>query len=192
MLSLCSFSQIVLNSQMEKSKMKDVYNFNWDDLGDLSEGRPNLGGETSVLVYRLMQFTFKDIFSKELGKKKTLELFVKAGNIAGKEFCINILDTSLQFNDFIADLKEKLVALKIGILRIEKADDEKRQYTMTVSEDLDCSGLPIFDESVCDYDEGFIAGIFEEYTGKKYNVNEVDCWATGDRTCRFEVKQVEN
>ncbi len=34
-----------------------------------------------------------------------MELFVKAGNLAGKEFCINVLDTKLPFNDFIADLK---------------------------------------------------------------------------------------
>lgn len=173
------------------SAMENVYNFKWDDLGDLSVGRPNLGEETSVVVYRLMQYTFKDVFSKELGKQKTIELFVKAGALAGKEFCRNVLDTSVPFDEFIANLKEKLVALKVGVLRIEEADKEKLQFVLTVSEDLDCSGLPIFGESVCDYDEGFIAGILEEYTGKKFIVKEVDCWATGDRTCRFEVKAVE-
>jgi len=169
--------------------MKDVYTFQWKDLGNLSEGRPNLGEETSVLIYRLMQFTFKEAFSKELGIKKTMELFADAGKIAGKHFCSNVLDTSLPFNDFVANLKEKLISLKIGILRIEKADLEALQFTLTVSEDLDCSGLPLFDETVCDYDEGFLAGVFEEYTGKQFNAKEIDCWATGDRTCRFEVKQ---
>lgn len=168
--------------------MEDVYTFNWADLGNISEGRPNLGGETSVVVYRLMQFTFKDIFSKELGKKKTQELYVKAGCLAGNEFCRNVLDSSMPFDEFISDLKEKLVALKVGVLRIEEADKETMQFTLTVSEDIDCSGLPIFGETVCDYDEGFIAGILEEYTGKKFIAKEVDCWATGDRTCRFQVK----
>ncbi len=171
--------------------MRDEYDFKWEDLGNLSEGRPNLGTETSVIAYRLMQFTFKDAFSKELGKQKTIELFVKAGALAGQEFCKNVLDTSLPFSEFIADLKEKLISLKIGVLMIEKADMKKLQLVLTVSEDLDCSGLPIFGESVCDYDEGFIAGIFEEYTGKKFSVKEVDCWATGDRTCRFEVNPIE-
>ncbi len=170
--------------------MEDVYTFKWEDLGNLSDGRPNLGGETSVLVYRLMQYTFKEAFSKEFGKQKTLEMIVNAGRSAGKHFCINVLDTALPFNDFIADLKEKLITLKIGILRIEKADMGKLQFTLTVSEDLDCSGLPIFDESVCDYDEGFLAGIFEEFTGKSFTAKEIDCWATGDRTCRFEVEQI--
>lgn len=171
--------------------MEDVYNFNWADLGDLEEGRPNLGEDTSVAVYRLMQYTFKDVFSKEIGKKRTVELFVQAVLLAGKEFCRNVLDTSLSFDAFIADLKDKLVALKVGILRIEEANLEKLSFVLTVSEDLDCSGLPIFGESVCDYDEGFIAGIFEQYTGEKFLAEEVDCWATGDRTCRFKVKVVE-
>ena len=52
---------------------------------------------------------------------------------------------------------------------VEEADAKKLQFVLTVSEDLDCSGLPIFGETVCDYDEGFIAGILEEYTGKKFN-----------------------
>lgn len=171
--------------------MEDAYDFKWDDLGDLKVGRPNLGGETSVVVYRLMQYTFKDVLHKEIGKQRTIELFVQAGLLAGKEFCRNVLDTSMPFDAFIADLKDKLVTLKVGVLRIEQSDLEQLKFVMTVSEDIDCSGLPIFDESVCDYDEGFIAGIFEQYTGKKFSATEIDCWATGDRTCRFEVKPVE-
>ncbi len=172
--------------------MNDVYDFKWEDIGDLSEGRPNLGPETLVAVYRLMQFTFKDVLSKEMGKQKTSALFVKAGELAGREFCRNVLDASKPFNEFIADLKEKLVDLKIGVLRIERGDELSLQFTLTVSEDLDCSGLPLFGETVCDYDEGFIAGIFNEYTGKAFSAEEIDCWATGDRTCRFQVKPIDD
>ena len=64
---------------------------------------------------------------------------------------------------------------------------ERLAFIVTVSEDLDCSGLPITGETVCDYDEGFIEGIFETYTGKKFQVKEIDCWSTGDRTCRFTI-----
>ena len=47
------------------------------------------------------------------------------------------------------------------------------------------SGLPILGETVCNYDEGFIGGILSMYSGKFYTAVEVDCWATGDRVCRF-------
>ncbi len=33
--------------------------FDWSMLGDLKEGRPNLGNSMNVDVYRLMQFTLK-------------------------------------------------------------------------------------------------------------------------------------
>jgi uncharacterized protein len=172
--------------------MQKPYNFKWKDLGNLQEGRPNLGAETSVMVYRLLQYTFKDVLSKEVGGDRTAELFVKAGALAGREFCRNALDTSLPFEAFIADLDKKLIELKVGVLRIEQADLEALRFTLTVSEDLDCSGLPIFGETVCDYDEGFIAGILNEYTGRDFTAKEVDCWATGDRTCRFQVQAVAN
>jgi predicted hydrocarbon binding protein len=78
--------------------------------------------------------------------------------------------------------------LKIGILRIEKADIEKMNFTLTVAEDLDCSGLPVCGETICTYDEGFISGLLSEYSGEKFDVKEVDCWCSGDRVCRFDVK----
>lgn len=50
------------------------------------------------------------------------------------------------------------------------------------------TGLPVKGKTVCEYDEGFIAGILHAYTGKEFSAIEIDCWATGDRTCRFNVK----
>jgi predicted hydrocarbon binding protein len=62
---------------------------------------------------------------------------------------------------------------------------ERGSFILTVSEDLDCSGLPDLDYEICHYDEGFIAALMESFTGKQFKVKEVDCWCTGDRTCRF-------
>jgi predicted hydrocarbon binding protein len=114
-------------------------------------------------------------------------LLREAGKLAGTEFCRNVLNCSLTFNEFVADLQEKLLSLKIGIMRVEKSDLEKMEFTLTVAEDLDCSGLPPADETVCEYDEGFIAGVLGVYTGLEFDAREVDCWASGERTCRFKV-----
>jgi predicted hydrocarbon binding protein len=172
-------------------EQNDSYDFSWEDLGDLELGRPNLGQKTSVLSYRLLAYTFKDVLTKKIGKEKTKEIFIDAGRLAGEQFCKNILDTNQPFGAFVAELKEKLVELSVGVLRIEEADMDKGVMTLTISEDLDCSGLPMYGETVCDYDEGFIAGILFAYTGKEFSVREVDCWATGDRTCRFSVQPKE-
>jgi predicted hydrocarbon binding protein len=164
---------------------RDVYQFTWKDIGNIEEGRPNLGPSTLIAVYRLLQFTLRDVLIKEYDVETAADIFRKAGLLAGSEFCKNVLNTGLDFNAFVADLQEKLKALNIGILRIEKADLDTLSFIMTVEEDLECSGLPPSDETVCDYDEGFIAGILNTYTGKEFTVKEIDCWASGGRVCRF-------
>jgi len=157
----------------------------------LEAGRPNLGNLMNVAVYRLMQYTLRDVLNRHLSVEKAAELLREAGKLAGTEFCINLLDSSLPFNGFIAQLQEKLLFLKIGVLRVEKTDLEQMEFILTVAEDLDCSGLPFADETVCEYDEGFIAGVLEVYTGREFDAREIDCWASGERTCRFKVTAKE-
>ncbi len=161
--------------------------FSWASLGDLSVGRSNMGPKVDVEIYRLMQYTMHSVLVERFGDEQTRELFQSAGRVAGMAFTTQFLDCTLPVNAFIAQLNEQLIQHQIGILRVEKADLEKVHLVMTVSEDLDCSGLPVNGETVCDYDEGFIAGILEVYFGKPFSVKEIDCWATGDRTCRFDV-----
>ena len=162
--------------------------FDWSMIGDIAEGRPNLGATMDVAVYRLMQFTLRDVLIQEFDAETAERLYYKAGELAGREFCKALLDKNSDFNGFVAKLQELLATLKIGILRIEKSDLKTLHLTMTVSEDLDCSGLPICNETVCTYVEGFIAGLLGEYTNQPFEVKEVDCWCSGDRVCRFEAK----
>lgn len=163
--------------------------FSWTDLGDIQEGRPNLGMSTRVEVYRLMQYTMRAVLSDEFGDAETRRLLARAGRISGEAFCKNKLDVTMPLNSFLARLHEQLEDLGIGMLRVEEVHPERLSLIITVSEDLDCSGLPVNGYTVCDYDEGFFAGIFKVYTGKEYEVKEIDCWSTGDRTCRFSIHQ---
>ena len=168
----------------QKAKKHEV--FEWENLGDIKEGRGDLGDEMPVLVYRLMQFTMLDVLSKAHGVDKANEYFRDAGFLAGSEFAKNTMELKVDFETFVSSLRKSLQDLKIGILRMEAFDPATGSIQLTVGQDLDCSGLPITNENVCTYDEGFIAGILEAYTGKKYDVKEIDCWASGDRVCRFK------
>jgi uncharacterized protein len=167
---------------------RETCKFSWPDLGDLELGRPNLGQFVPVLVYRLMQYTLRDVLITELDVERANRIFYEAGKLAGEHFCRKMLDTDLPFEEFVAALQRVLREQAIGILRVERADLETLEMVLTVAEDLDCSGLPVTGEVVCVYDEGFIAGVLYAYTGKLFDVKEVDCWATGDRTCRFQVR----
>ena len=175
---------------MFKEERQDLL-FDWSMVGDVSLGRPNLGNSTDVSVYRLMQFTLRDVLIREYGPEIADRLFYEAGKSAGIAFCQKVITRKDDFNQFISDLQEQLKNLRIGILRVEKADMEKMHFTLAVAEDLDCSGLPVCDETICTYDEGFISGLLFEFTGKDFHVEEVDCWCSGDRVCRFEVRPDE-
>ena len=169
---------------------REELKFDWSMIGNIGEGRPNLGNTMNVNVYRLMQFTLRDVLIKQFDVKTADRIFYEAGRHAGKEFCKELITQKDDFNEFVVDLQELLKRLKIGILRIEKSDLEKMNFTLTIAEDLDCSGLPVSDETICKYDEGFISGLFSEYTGRRFKAAEVDCWCSGDRVCRYEAKQL--
>lgn len=162
--------------------------FKWDMLGDVKLGRPNLGEFVTVDIYRLMQFTLRDEMICELGVEMTNKIFFNAGKKAGMEFVKNVVGTHNTLYEFIEHLQEKLKDLRIGILRVEKADMENLLFTLTVAEDLDCSGLPVTGEEICVYDEGFIAGLLLAQTNNEFDVKEIDCWCSGDRVCRFTIK----
>jgi len=175
---------------MFKEEREDLM-FDWSMIGDVAAGRPNLGSKMDVSVYRLMQFTLRDVLIKQFDTETADKIFFDAGQHAGKMFCRELINKENNFNDFIAELQGKLKELNIGVLRVEQADLDAMNFTLTVAEDLDCSGIPICDEQICTYDEGFINGLLGEYSGKNFDVKEVDCWASGDRVCRFDVRATD-
>ena len=169
---------------------RDELKFDWNMIGNIGEGRPNLGNTMDVSVYRLMQFTLRDVLIKQYDAETADRIFYQAGKHAGKEFYKELITQQDNFNEFVIELQELLKKLKVGILRIEKTDLENMSFTLTVAEDVDCSGLPASDETICTYDEGFISGLLSEYTGKNFSAKEIDCWCSGDRVCRFEAKSL--
>ncbi len=171
---------------MENIFMSEPHHiFSWEKLGNIKEGREDLGEEVPVLVYRLLEYCMNHVLAEEYGVERANELFRKAGHLAGSEFAKQVLDLTADLDPFVAELQKTLKDLKIGILRIEKLEESDGTIILTVAQDLDCSGLPPTNEVVCNYDEGFLAGILEVYTKKPYIVREIDCWASGDRVCRF-------
>ena len=156
--------------------------------------RGNLGEELPVVVYRLLEYSLKEELIQQFGKDVQVDIFRKVGRRAGEYFAKQMLDMNQPLDQFVGQLQAKMQELKIGVLRIEDVDEESGRIILTVAEDADCSGLPVLGETVCNYDEGFISGILSLYSGRPYTAIEVDCWATGDRVCRFraEVSEDEN
>jgi predicted hydrocarbon binding protein len=178
--------------QKEGQAMKNVFmkgdkhsDFFRDNLGAIKEGRGDLGSEMPVLVYRLMQYAMLYVLSISHGLEKANDYFRQAGFLVGSEFAKHTFNLSANFDTFVADLQKRMDELKIGILQMEAFNLETGDIIFTLEQYPDCLGLSITIENVCIYDEGFIAGILEAYTGKKYHVHKVDCWASDDKVCRF-------
>ena len=135
-----------------------------------------------------MQFTLRDVLERHFGPDAADDLFREAGHLAGMEFYGNVVGKQPDPGVFVQRLQHSLKEMGVGLLRMENADLDEWKFVLTVSEDLDCSGLPETGHGVCVYDEGFLAGLLEAFSGRKFTVREIDCWCTGDRTCRFSAE----
>lgn len=89
--------------------------FEWSMLGDIEKGRPNLGPMVHVAVYRLMQFTLRDILIRDFGVEKADKIIFEAGKKAGEEYCKNILTDQKDLDSLFADLQRTMKELGIGI-----------------------------------------------------------------------------
>ena len=154
-------------------------------------GREHMGSTVPLAVYRLLEYSVREELTERFGREIQADIFRCAGRRAGRFFAETMLDMTLSYHAFMAQQQAQMAEMKIGVLRIEKYEEKTGKMVLTVSEDADCSGLPLLGEYVCNFDEGFIAEILSIYTGKYYIAEEVDCWATGDRVCRFcaEIKE---
>lgn len=174
----------VFLEDIQEIKFEDYFKYD-------TNSRGNLGDELPVMVYRLLEYSLKEELKNRFGKETQIDIFRSAGRMAGEYFARNTLNLDVPLDQFVNELQQKLKELKIGVLRIEDVNEETGRIVLTVAEDADCSGLPVLGETVCNYDEGFIAGILSVYSGKTYTAVEVDCWATGDRVCRFHANVEE-
>lgn len=172
------------------SNQKRKYPFLWDEtIGtDIQVTRPHLGPLTRVEIYRLFQFTLRDVLEQHYGTDMTDTLFREAGFMAGRAFFERFLTGATDVSSLAARIQKSFNDLGIGIFRMEAAPPEGDHFVFTLDEDLDCSGMPDTSEQICVYDEGFFRGILESFTGKGFEVREIDCWSTGARTCRFEAR----
>lgn len=162
--------------------------FDWSMIGNMGEGRPNLGSAIDLGVYRLMHFSLRDALLTRFDPEISAGVFFHAGELTGREICRRMIKKRGSLEDFMIETQDLLANLKIGVLEIEKSDPANLNFTFVLSEDLHCSGMPVSKEAICSYDEGLLSGLLSERTGARFNVKEVNCWCLGDRLCRFEVR----
>lgn len=170
------------------------YKFNWDDTvgANIGLARPNLGSATRIETYRLFQFALRDVLEQHFGTEQTDIMFREAGVLAGKEFFNKFFKDITSLKELIPCITDVFKEFGIGIFRFEKAEEDDKALFFSIDEDLDCSGMPDSSDVVCVYDEGFLRGVLESISNKKWDVKEIDCWCSGARTCRFKATQQDD
>lgn len=158
------------------------------EIGNLSEGRAEMGETMPVYMHRMFELAMRKALVNMYGEGEMMFAMRSAGKLAGSLYARQYLNMSLPFDDLLLHLAEQMADMKIGKLTVEQLDLETGGGVLTIENDLDCSGSGLCGETLCQYDEGFIAGILKEYTKKSYHVVETDCWGTGAALCRFEIK----
>ena len=100
-----------------------------DYLGYNCSGRGNLGEDVPVFVYRMLEYSLKEILSETYGKDVQVELFRRAGFKAGTFFARKVLDTGLEFNAFVAQLQQSRIYefVEIVFLFIDKINKAYRK-----------------------------------------------------------------
>jgi predicted hydrocarbon binding protein len=145
-----------------------------------------------VEPYRLLKYSLREELERRWGAQEADNVLRAAGHLAGLQFHDHVVGKQASLAAMISSLQTRLREMGIGVLRVEESAPDLRHLVLTLSEDLECSGLPITDGEMCVYDEGFLAGVLERFTDRRYDVKEIDCWCTGDRTCRFRATRVDD
>lgn len=159
-------------------------------LGDLQKGRPNLGNIMSVSVYRLTMYSIRSVLEVKCGKEMANEIIYDAGRLAGRTIYDNLLQKITSTQTLFEVLIKIFQKAKIGVLSVEKADTRNNIFTLNLSEDLDCSGLPADGETKCSFDEGLISGILTGHFKQEFHTKEIRCWGIGEKFCSFKSMQV--
>jgi len=153
-----------------------AYEFNWDIIGNLQEGRPNLGDQVNFILYRVMQYTLHDVFVKQLGNEESNRLFYEAGSIAGRFFFEHFLKEfkNLPLADFLAKFRSVLDENGIRFLRIDSVNIETGGCTVSVAAGVGETGFDNIKLDRCDYDTGVVEGILSKYAEKTIKATKVN------------------
>jgi len=129
-----------------------------------------------VYVYYMMQYKRLDEISQINELSLSGGYLPEAGYLAGVKYARKILDLDTKFDDFIINLQKELQEIKITNLCVEAYDSITGDITITIGHKFESCEIPIRNNNVFIYDENFISGIIETYTGFKYEIHKIGSW----------------
>ncbi len=152
----------------------------------------------SELVNETVKYLKKGFKKEEDEKNKYVPLelfkavvFIMMKKIKELDSEITLYDIGYEFGKHLSpkkyvELKKFFKRNKLGTLKIES----KKPLILKVEDCAFCEDLN-FDEPICYFDAGLIAGAYECILKKPVVVDEIKCMAKGDDACYFKVEIIK-
>ena len=105
-----------------------LYAFDWKYIGDMELGRPNLGKTARLEIYRLFQYTLRDVLETEYGTEQSDRLLYKAGFSLGQNLQ-TVRRRMCIIQPISSGIQAALEEMNVGILHVERADMDKLEFT---------------------------------------------------------------
>ncbi|ADC70106.1 4-vinyl reductase 4VR [Methanocaldococcus sp. FS406-22] len=154
--------------------------------------------DDSELINEAVEYLKKEFNEDKKEKRKYIPLelfkavvFIMMKKIKELDSEITLYDIGYEFGKHLnpkkyTDLKKFFKRNNLGILKIES----RKPLILKVENCAFCEDLN-FDEPICYFDAGLIAGAFECILEKPVVVDEIKCMAKGDDACYFKVEVVK-
>ena len=79
---------------------------------------------------------------------------------------------------------------KNGFGQIDELEISPELVTFNVYDCFECSHLPNIGRTVCKLDEGFLTSILQNKLKNRFDVKEIECYASGFDHCRFKIRRI--
>jgi len=145
--------------------------------------RDKLGSNIPIVIFRVFRH-YSQIYAEDLlGKNASNLLFLNAGRELGKEIGKVLYEEDL--DQYLKNVSKFVETEKIGILKVVEKNDDK--LVVQLDECITCSGMDNIGQRICYFETGLVAGLVEQYLGRKVLAKETKCNANGEDTCEVTV-----
>ncbi|MBD3316076.1 MAG: hypothetical protein GF344_09830 [Chitinivibrionales bacterium] len=146
--------------------------------------RKDLGATVPVEIFRILRLHgFEPLFGKS-SNAITMSCGRDLGLKIGSAIMIEHPTLESYVNNVVAFFAEN----NIGLVSLRP---EGSEFIVQVDECVSCAGVTNIGKCICGFEGGIISGIFQAFFAGSFYVKEMKCWANGDTTCEFLVKDLK-
>lgn len=140
-----------------------------EDISNIA--RPRLGNEIPLKLFRILRIIGMRSILEESSGAALYMIGKQVGNMIGAHD--------------IADVKNKIVELKLGIPELDIVDED--HIVVKLYECITCAGFAFTGEMFCDMESGIIAGLLEKVYKRKAKSTQTKSWSVGYHYCEFDI-----